>query len=45
MYKSWGFNELIKLQNYDYHYIDNNNNPTHYEIPFGLYLNKLYEKR
>ncbi|WP_346931155.1 GNAT family N-acetyltransferase [Clostridium sp.] len=45
MYKSWGFNELIKLQSYDYHYIDNNNNPTHYEIPFGLYLNKLYEKR
>ncbi len=45
MYKSWGFNELIKFQNYDYHYIDNSNNPTYYEIPFGLYLNKLYEER
>jgi len=45
MYKSWEFNELIKFQNYDYHYIDNNNNPAYYEIPFGLYLNKLYEER
>ncbi|MFR1710135.1 MAG: GNAT family N-acetyltransferase [Clostridium sp.] len=41
MYKSWGFNELVKLQNYDYHYIDNHNNPIYYEIPFGLYLNRL----
>lgn len=41
MYKSWGFTELIKLQNCDYHYIDNSNKPTYYEIPFGLYLNRL----
>ena len=41
MYKSWGFSELIKLQNTDYHYIDKNNNPTHYEIPYALYLSKL----
>jgi len=41
MYKSWGFSELIKLQNIDYHYIDKNNSPTHYELPSALYLNKL----
>jgi len=41
MYKSWGFIELVKSQNYDYHYIDNNNKPTYYEIPFGLYLRRL----
>jgi ribosomal protein S18 acetylase RimI-like enzyme len=41
MYKSWGFAELIKLSNTDYHYIDKNNNPTHYEIPYALYLNRL----
>lgn len=41
MYKSWGFTELIKYQHYDYHYIDVNNHPTYYEVPFGLYLNKL----
>ena len=41
MYKSWGFSELIKLQNVDYHYIDSNNNPTYYETPYALYLKKL----
>lgn len=41
MYKSWGFSELIKLQNTDYHYIDYNGNPTYYEIPYALYLNRL----
>jgi GNAT superfamily N-acetyltransferase len=41
MYKSWGFAELIKLQNIDYHYIDKNNKPTFYKIPYALYLNKL----
>lgn len=41
MYKSWGFSELIKLQNYDYHCIDKNNKPIHYEEPTGLYLNIL----
>lgn len=41
MYKSWGFSELVKLQNYDYHYIDANNNPVYYEIPSALYLNRL----
>jgi GNAT superfamily N-acetyltransferase len=41
MYKSWGFIELVKFQSYDYHYIDNNNSPTYYEIPFGLYLKRL----
>ncbi|SFB38397.1 GNAT family N-acetyltransferase [Clostridium frigidicarnis] len=41
MYKSWGFSELIKLQNTDYHCLDKNNNPTYYEIPYALYLNKL----
>lgn len=41
MYKSWGFSELIKLQNTDYRYIDKNNNPTYYEVPYALYLNKL----
>jgi hypothetical protein len=41
MYKSWGFTELIKLSNTDYHYIDKNNNPTYYEVPYALYLNRL----
>jgi GNAT superfamily N-acetyltransferase len=41
MYKSWGFNELVKLQNTDYHYLDKNNNPTFYEVPYALLLNKL----
>lgn len=41
MYKAWGFTELVKLQNYDYHYINKNNKPTYYETPFGLYLKKL----
>lgn len=41
MYKSWGFSELIKQQNIDYHYIDAKNNPTYYEVPYALYLNRL----
>jgi GNAT superfamily N-acetyltransferase len=41
IYKSWGFSELLKLQNIDYHYIDINNNPTKYEEPYALYLNKI----
>lgn len=41
MYKSWGFNELVKLQHCDYHYIDSNNNYTYYEVPFALYMNRL----
>lgn len=41
MYKSWGFSELIKLQDVDHHYIDGNNNPTYYETPYPLYLKKL----
>lgn len=43
MYKAWGFSKLVKLQNIDYHYIDKNNNPTHYETPYALYLNKLFK--
>lgn len=45
MYKSWGFSKLIKLQNFDYHYIDTNNNPTYYEVPYALYLNKLKKQK
>lgn len=41
MYKSWGFSKLAKLQNTDYHYIDKNNNPTYYEVPYALYLSEL----
>ncbi|MGH4122834.1 MAG: GNAT family N-acetyltransferase [Clostridium sp.] len=41
MYKSWGFSELVKLQNIDNHYIDVSNNATCYEVPYALYLNKL----
>ena len=41
MYKSWGFSELVKLQNIDYHYIDKDNKPTYYEEPYGLYLKRL----
>lgn len=41
MYKSWGFSQLIKLQNIDYHYIDKNGNSTYYEISYALYLNRL----
>lgn len=45
MYKSWGFSELIKLQNTDYHYLDKNNNPTYYEVPYALYVNKLLKTK
>ncbi len=41
MYKSWGFSELIKLQNIDHHCLDKNIKHTFYEIPYALYLNKL----
>jgi hypothetical protein len=41
IYKSWGFSELLKLQNIDHHYIDSNNKPTNYEVPYALYLSKL----
>lgn len=41
MYKSWGFSNLIKMQNIDYHYINKNNKPTYYEVPYALFLNKL----
>ena len=41
MYKSCGFSELVKLQNIDNHYIDIHNNPTYYEVPYALYLNKM----
>lgn len=41
MYYSWGFNELIKKQHYDYHYLDSSNNPVYFEEPCDLYLNRL----
>lgn len=41
MYSRWGFSELIKYQYTDYHYIGKNGKPVTYEVPFGLYLNKL----
>ena len=41
MYNSWGFNELIKKQHYDYHYLDSDNNPVYYDEPCDLYLSKL----
>lgn len=41
MYRSWGFSELVKLQNIDNHYIDINNDATYYDVPYALYLNKL----
>ncbi|MTI71997.1 MAG: GNAT family N-acetyltransferase [Firmicutes bacterium] len=41
MYNSWGFNEFIKKQHYDYHYLDSNNNPVYFEEATDLYLNKL----
>lgn len=34
MYNSWGFNELIKQQHYDYHYLDINNNPVYKVVGF-----------
>lgn len=44
MYKSWGFSELIKLQNTDHHYLDDNYKPTYYEVPYALYLNRLNDQ-
>lgn len=41
MYKSWGFTNLIKLQNIDHHYLDKDSNPKYYENPYALYLNKI----
>ncbi|MGF7059695.1 GNAT family N-acetyltransferase [Brassicibacter mesophilus] len=41
MYNSWGFNELIKQQHYDHHYLDINNNPVYFEEPHDLYLKRL----
>jgi ribosomal protein S18 acetylase RimI-like enzyme len=41
MYHSFGFTEFIKKQHYDYHYLDQNNNPVYYEEPSILLLNKL----
>ncbi|MBS4537496.1 GNAT family N-acetyltransferase [Clostridium sp. D2Q-11] len=41
MYNSWGFNELIKKQHYDYHYLDSDNNPVYFEETTDLYLNRL----
>ena len=41
MYNSWGFNELIKQQHYDYHYLDSSNNPVYFQEPCDLYLNRL----
>lgn len=41
MYNTWGFNELIKQQHYDYHYLDSNNNPVYFEEPSDLYLKRL----
>ncbi len=41
MYKAWGFSELIKFKDIDEHYFDINNKPTHCEVPYVLYLNKL----
>ena len=43
MYKSWGFSELVKLQNIDNHYLDINGEATYYEVPYALYLNKQEE--
>lgn len=44
MYKSWGFSELVKLQNIDNHYLDINGEAAYYEVPYALYLNKLKNK-
>lgn len=41
MYKSWGFEKLVKWQHYDNHYMSKDNKPTYYEEPFGLYLKKI----
>lgn len=41
MYNSWGFNEMIKQQYYDYHYLDSNSKPVYFEEPCDLYLNRL----
>lgn len=41
MYEAWGFDKLIKEQNWDYHYIGTDGNATFYSEPYGLYLNKL----
>jgi ribosomal protein S18 acetylase RimI-like enzyme len=44
MYKLWGFNKLVKLQNWDYHYIDINGKAEYCDEPYGLYLNRLIHK-
>lgn len=41
IYNSWGFNELVKQQYCDYHYLDSNNSPVYYEEPIDIYLNRL----
>jgi ribosomal protein S18 acetylase RimI-like enzyme len=41
MYKSWGFSQIIKCANIDYHFLDINNQPMYYKIPYALYLNRL----
>lgn len=38
MYHSWGFDELVKTQNIDYHYLDIDNNPTKSDEPWNLYI-------
>ena len=41
MYNNWGFNELLKKQNYDYHYITAENKPMYYDEAVDLYLKRL----
>ncbi len=43
IYNAWGFNEFIKKQTCDYHYLDKNNKPVVYEKPIELYLRKFGE--
>ena len=41
MYKNWGFENLVKKQQYDYHYIDKNNMPVIYEEPIEIYMKSI----
>lgn len=41
IYESWGFTELVKLQNSDYHYRDKNNNAVYYDEPYEVYLKRV----
>ncbi len=41
MYKGWGFNNLVKQQECDYHYIDKDNKPVKYEEPINIYMKSI----